>query len=406
MHLNLRAVEMTAPSSKLCIASCEELLAADGMATATYGISGCDELALYASLEARGVEFDVKAWDDAAIDWSSYGLVIVRTTWDYSKSEAKAAAFQSWLSRLSKLGVAVYNDSRILSWNVHKGYLSAMAAKGVPTIPSQLIPAGSSVGDCDLEAITSKHAWAGRLLMKPCVSGGSRGCMRVDRQSVALQQGSAFLHAMVTTGNPPPSTDAAASSGDSDSGDNAAVSSSSSGGCDMLLQPYISSVESAGELSVVVIDGAISHALVKTPLPGEYRTQEEHGGVPTRVEVSQQMRAAVQAVLAAAKACVEEADPSRGPLPDDAFLLARCDFLRVPKAGLHVDSSSTPVNEGNSDLVLLELEVIEPCMFFGCAPSRPDSSGNSSSKSAAAEALVTAIVRRQQQRAADVVAAT
>lgn len=38
--------------------------------------------------------------------------------------------------------------------------------------------------------------------------------------------------------------------------------------CAMMVQPYIPSVETAGELSVIVIDGAISHAIVKKPAPG------------------------------------------------------------------------------------------------------------------------------------------
>jgi hypothetical protein len=226
---------------------------------------------------------------------------------------------------------------------------------------------------------------------------------------------------------------------------------------DMMVQPYVSSVEAAGELSVVVIDGAISHALVKRPVAGDFRTQEEHGGVPTRVELTAAEVAAVQRVLAGATSVVEQhvmpvtpvsptlpAGMLPRPLPPGALLFARVDFLRVPAGpegdallagatntggasaavaataaaaaaeaatGVSVDddgvlvaspspspssSGATPAAEpivsppppaalplrgcaaaapGDSDarLLLLELEVIEPALFFRLHPPSADS---------------------------------
>ena len=126
--------------TRLCIASCSELIAAgEQLTTETYGISGCDENELYAALNARGVQYDLRAWDGTTVSWASYSTVIVRTTWDYSKSEQVASRFTDWLSSLRIAGVAVYNDSAILAWNIHKGYLQELAGEGVRVIPTDLI---------------------------------------------------------------------------------------------------------------------------------------------------------------------------------------------------------------------------------------------------------------------------
>jgi hypothetical protein len=63
------------------------------------------------------------AWDDHAACWSGYGGVIVRTTWDYSTSEPRAAQFRAWLHRLTRAGVRVWNHPRIQAWNLSKRYL-------------------------------------------------------------------------------------------------------------------------------------------------------------------------------------------------------------------------------------------------------------------------------------------
>jgi hypothetical protein len=99
-------------SPSLCIASCSELIEAAGGMTAHYGLTGADEDALYAALRRCGVAFDVRAWDDKRVDWGAYEAIAVRTTWDYSQSEAKAYQFRRWLARISDLGVPCFNHPR------------------------------------------------------------------------------------------------------------------------------------------------------------------------------------------------------------------------------------------------------------------------------------------------------
>jgi glutathione synthase/RimK-type ligase-like ATP-grasp enzyme len=101
---------------------------------------------------------------------------------------------------------------------------------------------------------------------------------------------------------------------------------------DMLVQPYFHSVHGHGERAVIWIDGQFSHEVRKTPrfAGDQERISEGHPvGGPER-EVA-------QAVLAAAP----------GPL-----LYARIDLAR--------DEAGQPH--------LMELEVIEPSLFFNCHP--------------------------------------
>jgi glutathione synthase/RimK-type ligase-like ATP-grasp enzyme len=105
-----------------------------------------------------------------------------------------------------------------------------------------------------------------------------------------------------------------------------------------LLQPYRPEVE-AGEWSLLFFDGAFSHAVRKVPRAGEWRVQHQYGGVVSAA-------AAPPALVAQAAAVLALAAPEA--------LYARVD-------GLLVDGA----------LWLMELEVVEPELFFRCDPLAP-----------------------------------
>ena len=101
----------------------------------------------------------------------------------------------------------------------------------------------------------------------------------------------------------------------------------------MLLQPYLRSVETEGELSVIMIDGEFTHAVRKTPVRGDYRVQDDFGGSDEPARLSDDE-------LSLARAIVEKIDVE--------WLYARVDFLR----------------DHNGELKLSELELVEPSLFF------------------------------------------
>jgi glutathione synthase/RimK-type ligase-like ATP-grasp enzyme len=108
---------------------------------------------------------------------------------------------------------------------------------------------------------------------------------------------------------------------------------------DALVQPFLPDVERDGEWSLVFFGGEFSHAVVKRPRPGDFRVQPEFGGTVTPV-------AAPASLVGEAAAMLRHAP---GPL-----LYARVDGCVVGGA-----------------LVLMELELLEPTLFFGADPRAP-----------------------------------
>jgi glutathione synthase/RimK-type ligase-like ATP-grasp enzyme len=99
-----------------------------------------------------------------------------------------------------------------------------------------------------------------------------------------------------------------------------------------MIQPFIASIATEGEYSFLFVDGEFSHALVKRAKSGDYRIQEAYGGTSQAIDPTRADRASAQAVLTAL------ATPP---------LYARVDMVRG-QAG---------------ELLLMELEVIEPFLF-------------------------------------------
>lgn len=105
---------------------------------------------------------------------------------------------------------------------------------------------------------------------------------------------------------------------------------------DALVQPFASSVVSAGESSLIYFGGVFSHAIRKIPAAGDFRVQIFHGG------------SVVVHTPSAAELSVAEAALALTPSPTS---YARVDLVTV---------------EGEPQV--MELEVIEPQLFFGHHP--------------------------------------
>lgn len=109
---------------------------------------------------------------------------------------------------------------------------------------------------------------------------------------------------------------------------------------DAVVQPYLGEVERRGELSIVCIGGKPTHAVHKLPAGGEFRIHEHWGGTAELVELHPDDRAIAETVLGS---------------------------LRTRPAYARVDL----VHDGDSPRVL-ELELIEPYLWFELAPSAAD----------------------------------
>ncbi|MCB1960920.1 MAG: hypothetical protein KDE68_10435 [Rhodocyclaceae bacterium] len=118
----------------------------------------------------------------------------------------------------------------------------------------------------------------------------------------------------------------------------------------MMVQRFEPAIVEHGELSLMVIDGRFTHAVRKRARAGDFRVQDDHGGTVHPHAATADERDFARAVVAAC------------PCPP---LYARVDVVRRADGSLH----------------LMELELIEPELFFRHQPE-------------AAQALADALVRQ------------
>lgn len=184
-----------------------------------------DEEIQLQSVRDAGADAQLIAWDDSTVDWSSFDVIVLRSCWDYPWREQE---FRNWL-QIADRATRVVNPVEVISWNLHKGYLLDLQQAGVPVVPTRLLEAGS--GEESLEKILVEQGWD-RYVIKPAISAGSwltalfqEGDLLAAKRFVAEQAQQR----------------------------------------DFLVQPYIESVESAGERANVYLDGNFSHCVIKSP---------------------------------------------------------------------------------------------------------------------------------------------
>lgn len=107
------------------------------------------------------------------------------------------------------------------------------------------------------------------------------------------------------------------------------------------LQPFIDSVQSVGEYSLFFFDGDYSHAILKTPRAGDFRVQEEFGSDIRRIDAAEDMIAQAASVVASL---------------EPAVAYARVDYVEDAAGAWRI----------------MELELIEPSLYFRCDPESAD----------------------------------
>jgi glutathione synthase/RimK-type ligase-like ATP-grasp enzyme len=233
-----------------------------------------------------GAEVVWAVWDDPRVPWDAFDLVVVRCTWDYPD---RLDAFRGWV-QTTAMTAALVNPPRIVLGNLNKSYLTKLGADAVPTV---VVPAGMTI---DLGTL----GWPS-VVVKPAVGVGGDGAVRNASQL-----------------------------------DLDALTLAPRGAVDVVVQPYLDSIERDGEISVVCIDGEPSHAVRKKPAVGEFRIHEHRGGTAELVPLRADHVEVARRVL------------SRLPLQPT---IARVDLLQA------------------GDRVLVgELELVEPYLWLELAP--------------------------------------
>jgi glutathione synthase/RimK-type ligase-like ATP-grasp enzyme len=258
-------------------------------------LTTADDQPLADALKARGIDVTPIPWTEL----DPYGLVgsppiLLRSTWDYHRVPTM---FLAWLQALEDSGRRTWNPPAVAKANVDKIYLKDLEAAGI-AIPrtrwADWIDAGS------IDRVLEEETWT-RAVLKPRIAATAYGTFLVERGAALTDDDLAPARA--------------------------------SGA---MLQELIPEVVERGEVSLVYLGGAFSHAVVKRAKPGDFRVQKDFGGQ------------------------VEATIPS-------PTLLSFADHVmtHVPSTCLY---SRVDVVEAGRGPLLMELELIEPELYFAIVP--------------------------------------
>lgn len=242
-------------------------------------------------LVQRGFRVAAAVWDDPQVPWAKAGICVLRSTWDYNLRHQE---FLAWAEAVAAV-TPLYNPVSLVRWNSHKSYLKDLSSRGVPVVPTRWLKKGEHA---DLDELLAQERWP-RAVAKPAVGLATYGVKVVEAGSPGQRHVSELLRQY-----------------------------------DVMLQPYLTSVERYGERALVFIGGTYSHAARKTafqalaPTGDAGETPVEATGAEIAVGVS-----AMQAL-------------------DEPALYARVDV----------------VNDDANQPLVIEMELVEPTLFLGMHP--------------------------------------
>ena len=253
---------------------------------------------LQRALDAAGITVTPTPWTMHADDASAlrgFARVLPLLAWGYHFDHVRwLRACATW----QREGIAMANPASVLAWNSDKRYLVELAARGVA------LPATTFTDHLQQHVIEGMFDATGvdELIVKPAISGGAWKTVRVRR-------GDAIEPVDGTT---------------------------------MLVQPYLPTIEHEGETSLLYFGGVLSHVVNKRPVAGEFRVQEEFGGVYRVLD-----------------------DPPAGAVALAEQVLAAID---APLLYARIDV----VPDADGRWLLMEAELIEPDFYLGSDPAQGD----------------------------------
>ena len=249
------------------------------------------------ALVARGLNCEKVSWSDPTFDWTKTRYALFRTTWDYAESFTE---FSEWLLTVSSK-TKLINPYPQIVWNLDKHYLRDLQASGVNVVETYFIESGDRRS---LAQIHDELEWD-RTVLKPVISAAAKDTYKLDASNLIHHE--ARFQELVNNES-------------------------------MMLQPFLTSVVDRGELSLMVIGGVYTHAVLKIAKPGDFRVQDDFGGT---VHAFNPSREEIDLAISAVRAC--------DPMP----IYARVDI----------------VNDNDGNPAVSELELVEPELWFRRNPN-------------------------------------
>ena len=192
-------------------------------------------------------EARIAVWDDPNVDWGSFDLVVIRSTWDYHERRDE---FIRWARRVEAVSI-LWNPIELIEWNTDKRYLIDLSRREIPIVPTRFVE----------PAVPAPIELEGDLVVKPSVGAGSNGVIRTRGDVELARHHLAGLHAR---------------------------------GLTAMVQPYMSAIDTAGETDLVFVGGEYSHAVHKAPIlagsvdfeQGLYAEEQIEPRQPTPIEIA------------------------------------------------------------------------------------------------------------------------
>jgi len=244
-------------------------------------------------LQQAGITVHEVSWRHPAPEWDQYSLVIIRSPWDY---QADPQAFLAVLEQIEQSSARLLNSLETVRWNIRKTYLRQLEQAGHTIVPTVWLESPSAA---ELKAVIAY--WnTPEIVVKPMIGANADNALRLSNgASPELLQQAAAAFRNTTA----------------------------------LAQPFIESVLRTGEYSLIFFNGKYSHAVLKTPKTGDFRVQEEHGGIICSVQPAPDIIACAERSLLSC------------PQP---LLYARVDLVRLP----------------TGQPAIMEVELIEPSLYL------------------------------------------
>lgn len=246
-----------------------------------------------------GWQVDIVSWRQTRVPWGNYDAVIIRSTWDYWNDVEGFLEVLQVIDASTRLA----NSLQLVRWNLAKTYLREIEQKGVGIVPT-LWP--RALDTASLPSLFDRLG-CDEIVFKPVVGANGEDTFRLRRNFMP---------------------------------DELAVILPAFSGRAVMVQRFMSAILTEGEYSLFFFNGVFSHAILKVPAAGEFRSQEERGAEIRPVKPEESLLRSGQRALATL---------------DPAPLYARIDLVR----------------DAAGQFVVMELELIEPSLYLRTDPQAP-----------------------------------
>lgn len=241
----------------------------------------------------RGIDVQEVPWRNPSVDWNVFDLVVIRSPWDYQQAPSE---FLAVLDQIESSSATLLNSIATVRWNMRKTYLKDIEAAGGTIVPTKWLESPT----VDQLKNLFEHLQSEQIVVKPVVGANADHAywLRPTSDHRTFEAAVKVFQSSIA-----------------------------------LAQPFVESIQSFGEVSLIFFEDTFSHAVLKTPKADDFRVQEEHGGVIQRWQPDQTLIAFAQKCLSA---CPEKT------------LYSRVDIVFL--------SDNQPA--------VMEIELIEPSLYL------------------------------------------